>query len=104
MPETVQDQIARDAAHEREVQLVAEALCRCAQTQGRHARDCTTPRALRAGRLSDALAAHDRRLHRAAEEFCTSCGEHLDPGTMLRVNGVPYHLGNCPRPHGDTRP
>jgi hypothetical protein len=86
--------------HAREVTLVAEALCDCSQSYGRHAVRCASVRARNFGRLDAALSEHDRRVLADAEEFCSSCGEALDPGNLCRVNGVPYHLGNCPRPHG----
>lgn len=99
--------------HAREVSLLAEALCTCSQNFGRHAVSCPTTRLSRSPvgvrdpqtrrALSDALAAHDRRVLAEAEEFCVSCGESLDPANMLRVNGIPYHLGNCPRPHGEAQ-
>jgi hypothetical protein len=87
--------------HAREVSLVAEALCRCSQSQGRHALDCTTSRALRGRRLADALEDHDRRVLAAPPETCASCSQTLDPDNLCRVNGIGYHLGNCPQPHGD---
>lgn len=97
----------RDAVNlARETTTLAESLCTCAQSYGHHARACVTAYLTRPGGLrvlSDALAAHDRRLLAAAEEFCSSCGEALDPDNLCRVNGIPYHLGNCPRPHGADR-
>lgn len=88
----------------REAALIAEALCTCSQSYGRHAQKCITSDLTRSihGRLTDALTAHDRRLLAASEEFCSSCGEAVDPDNLCRVNGVTYHLGNCPRPHGAT--
>jgi hypothetical protein len=86
--------------HAREVSLVAEALCRCSQLFGRHAETCPSRVVIRDRRLSDALEAHDRRLLAAAEDPCSSCGQPLDPDNLCRVNGIGYHLGNCPQPHG----
>jgi hypothetical protein len=88
--------------HAREVSLVAERLCTCSQSTGRHAIACPTLAAVRGGRLSDALEAHDRRVLAADPETCQSCRHPLDPDNLCRVNGIGYHLGNCPQPHGDT--
>lgn len=88
----------------REISLLAAALCRCEQFYGRHSTPCLGGHLLRFNpdQLAAALTAHDRRVTVEAEAFCVSCGEQLDPANMLRLNGIPYHLGNCPRPHGDT--
>lgn len=83
----------------RELSLLREALCCCWQTRGRHASDCPSSR-VSGQALGEALARHDHRLLAATEEFCTSCGEAVDPDNLCRVNGLSYHLGNCPRPHG----
>jgi hypothetical protein len=90
-------------SHAREVSLVAEALCRCAQSQGRHAFNCPTYTVQlgHPSRLSDALDAHDRRVLAAPPEVCASCSQPLDPDNLCRVNGIGYHLGNCPQPHGE---
>jgi NAD-dependent dihydropyrimidine dehydrogenase PreA subunit len=86
--------------HAREVSLVAEALCRCSQLFGRHAETCPSRVVIRDRRLSDALEAHDRRVLAADPETCASCRQPLDPDNLCRVNGIGYHLGNCPQPHG----
>jgi hypothetical protein len=101
MPETLSHLDVR-----REVSLLLEAMCACAQSYGRHANDCPTVRAVntnaRALRLRAALTAHDRRVLAGPPEPCSSCGQPLDPANLCRVNGVGYHLGNCPQPHRDT--
>lgn len=86
--------------HAREVSLVAERLCTCSQSTGRHALACPTLAAVRGGRLSDALEDHDRRLLAAFPGNCSSCRQPLDPDNLCVVNGIGYHLGNCPQPHG----
>jgi hypothetical protein len=90
--------------HAREDSLVAEALCRCSQLFGRHAETCPSRVVVRDRRLSDALEAHDRRVLAADPETCQSCSQPLDPDNLCRVNGIGYHLGNCPQPHRPPDP